>query len=263
MGLDLASPQGNLRTFMKARASLDGADTVIWFGGEVHAVVPDQPGRHVFGFEGYNVARAVAIDGGYELLTREAVFYLDPVTREPLSTWENPFTSEQVRVVHIWNDPVNHRFEVDGARGPWRLPVTELDDDIVFTSDVFLAYPSPLPPADFPRHSQSAIYQAAELFQFFCRRQQLADDEPSAPVLVSWTRIAPWVPFMEMADRPGSLVYHCQGRKLAGGFDDLPTWLRERVLASKPEYVAAPKTFTQPNETSWTYFRKLAATAAV
>ena len=263
MTLDLASPDSNLRAFMKARASLDGADTVVWFTGDVHAVAPGQPGRHVFGFEGYNVARALQVDGGFELLTREAVFYLDPATRAILDSWDNPFTDETVDVIHVWNDPVNHRFEVDGPRGPWRLPVTDLGDDVVFTSDVFLAYPSPLPPEQFPRHSQSALYQAAELFQFFCRRDDLADDSPSAPARVSWTRIAPWVPFMAMGDRPGYLVYHCQGTKLAGGFAALPAQIRERVLAEGPAFAGAPETFTQPNETSWTYFRKLASPAAV
>ena len=80
--MNLDAPAENLRTFMKARASLDGADTVTWFTGDVHAVVPGAAGRHVFGFEGFNVARAVEVEGGFELLTREAVFYLDPHTRD-------------------------------------------------------------------------------------------------------------------------------------------------------------------------------------
>jgi len=71
------------------------------------------------------------------------------------------------------------------------------------------------------------------------------------------------VPFMAMGDRAGQLVYHCQGAKLADGFEALPAWLRTRVLEHDPAFAIAPREFTQPNETSWTYFRKLATTAGV
>ena len=82
----------------------------------------------------------------------------------------------------------------------------------------------------------------------------------SAPVQTSWTRLGPWLPWMAMGDRPGQLVYHCQGGELAGGFAALPGWLRGRVEAERPEFATAPTEFSAPNETSWTYFSKLHTT---
>ncbi|MGH2812724.1 MAG: DUF1838 family protein, partial [Actinomycetota bacterium] len=107
--LDLESPEGNLRAFVKARASLEPEDAVTWFAGNVHSWMPGGQFRHLFGFEGYNVARAVEAEGGFDLLTREAVFYLDPETGEVLDEWKNPFTDDTVRVIHVWNDPVNQQ----------------------------------------------------------------------------------------------------------------------------------------------------------
>jgi hypothetical protein len=249
-----------MRALLKARASLDGEDTVTWFAGNIYAWMPDGEHHHVFGLEGYNVARVVEADGGYDLLTREAVFYLDPLSREILDRWTNPFTGNDVPVVHIWNDPVNQLLRVDGPRGPFRLPVMRMGDDVFMNMDVLLAYPSPLPRAEFPDHSQADLYHAAELFQFFCKAADFDDaDRVSIPAQVSWTRIAPWVPFMGMGDRPGNLVYHCRGTKLAGGYADLPAAIREHVEANKPEFAAAPREISGPNETSWTYFRKLVA----
>jgi hypothetical protein len=248
----------DMRAFMKARASLDGADAVTWFAGTVHAWMPGKQQQPLFGFEGYNVARAIEVDGGFDLLTREAAFYLHPVSGEILEKWTNPFTEQTVKVVHVWNDPVNFPFRLDGPRGPFRAPATSVGDDVIFNSDVLLTYPSPLPRAQFPENSQSDLYQAAELFNFFCKRDELLDDSPSAPTLISWTRIAPWLPFMAMGDRPGQLVYHCRGAKLAS-FGDLPARIRDYVEANDPTYKTAPREFTQPNETSWTYFRKLAS----
>jgi hypothetical protein len=262
MTLDLSTPESSLRAFMKARASLDGADAVTWFAGTVWAWMPGAQQRPLFGFEGFNVARALEADGGYDLLTREAAFYSDPQTGEILETWANPFTDETVKVVHVWNDPVNFPFRLDGPRGPFRAPASVVGDDVVFNSDVLLTYPSPLPRAQFPDNSQNDVYQAAELFNFFCKRAELEDDaRASAPALISWTRIAPWLPFMAMGDRAGQLVYHCRGKKLDGGFAELPAKIRDYVEANDPKYASAPTEFTQPNETSWTYFRKLSGSA--
>lgn len=261
MTIDLHDPDASLRAFVKARASLDGTDSVTHFGGNVHAWMPGGAQRHLFAFDGYNIARAVEADGGYDLLTREAAFYLDPQTRETLEEWTNPFTEERVKVVHIWNDPVNQRLRTGGPR-PFRPGITELDVTVVFNADILLAYPSPLPRAEFPDNSQDDLYQAVELFQFFAERAALEDPEvASAPCLVSWTRLAPWLPFMRMADRPGQLIYHCRGMKLQGGYPDLPEHIRAYVEANDDSYTTAPSEFTEPNETSWTYFRKLAARA--
>lgn len=244
----------DLSALMKARASLDGTDAVTWFAGNVHSWMPKGQFKHLFGFEGYNVARAVEAEGGYDLLTREAVFYLDPTTREILERWTNPFTEKEVDVVHVLNDPVNQRMR----EGQIQVPTTGIGDDLYFNLDIFLAYPSPLPREQFPDNSQDDLYQAAELFQFFCKRSEIEDPAvKSAASQVSWTRIAPWLPFMAMGDRPGHLVYHCRGKKLEGGYDELPEWIRSHVDANYPQFKNAPTEFTTPNETSWTYFRKL------
>lgn len=256
--MNLDDPRDNLRAFVKARASLEPTDTVVRFAGDVWAEQPGGKFAPLFGVDGYNVARAVESDGGYDLLTREAGFYLDVRTRRPLERWTNPFTNEEVDVVHIWNDPVNQRFRLQGERGPWRAPYVELGDDVLFKIDVPLAYPSPLPRAQFPDNSQDDLYVAVEMFGFATTRSKLDDNSQTAPCTVSWTRLAPWLPFMRMADRPGRLIYHCNGAKLAGGYGELPEWMRALVEEKGPRFARAPETFTEPNETSWTYFRRLA-----
>ena len=255
--MNLDQPADNLRAFVKARASLDGSDVATWFTGTTHAMMPAGKFAPLFGFEGYNVARAVEVEGGYDLLTREAVFYTDLRGGGPLERWANPFTGDEVDVAHIWNDPVNQQWRLGGPRGPWRVPVTGIGEELFFNVDVFLAYPSPLPRAEFPEHSQDDLYQAAELFQFFCKRRDVEDTSlASAPTLCSWTRLGPWLPWMRMADRPGMLVYHGRGAKLAGGFGDLPQWIRSRVESERPLFAEAPREFTATNETSWTSFKK-------
>lgn len=227
--------------FIRVRASLDGAETVSWWTGDVYGWQDDDGPHHLFGFEGVNVARAVETDGGWQLLTREAATYLDPKTREIIDTWDNPFTGRQVEVQHVFNDPVNQRL------GGYPVPTTRVGDQVVFNADVRLAYPSPLKVADYPENSASDTYRAMELFQFFASASDLESGAADVPSVFSWCRVSPWLPWMAMAQRPGALVYHCRGGKTT----DVPERLRAHV---GEHFLHAPTEWTAPNMTSWTAF---------
>ncbi|GAA2361591.1 DUF1838 family protein [Nonomuraea africana] len=229
----------DLRDFMRVRASADGAETVTWWTGDVYAYGLDEGPHHLFGFEGVNVARALERDGGWELLTKEAAAYLDPASRDPLDTWDNPFTGRRVDVQHVYNDPVNQRL-----RG-FQVPATRMGDTVVLNTDILLAYPSPLKVADYPENSFSDTYRAMELFQFFASAAALEGDAPSVPSTLSWCRVSPWLPWMAMGQRPGALVYHCRGAKVG----EVPGNL-EALFGP----LNAPAEWSAPNQTSWTTF---------
>ncbi|KAI0558678.1 Cytochrome b5-like Heme/Steroid binding [Gracilaria domingensis] len=250
----------NLRGFVKTRGSLvPGQEFVFWWVGDIYDLIDDQPTKHLFSFEGYNIGRMVRVDGGWRLLTREVGLYKHPRTGRILDVWQNPYTGAANQCIHVWNDPVNQQFLLNGPRGSFKVPTTTYEDDVYWHAEVFLNYKSPLPRSDFPENVGSDTYQSAEMFQFFSTKQQLRSDQPSADCVISWVRVGQWLPWMEMGDRPGRLVYHCRGRKLANGFEDLPNHVQSYILGNKPEYSSAPTNFTTPNETSWTYMRKLLA----
>ncbi|GGS12319.1 hypothetical protein Snoj_37250 [Streptomyces nojiriensis] len=240
------TPAELLQAFARTRASLDGAEVTYRWTGDVHSWAPGEPYRRVFGFEGLNVARLVADEelGGYQLLSREAAFYLDPVTREILETWQDK------PVVHVWNDPANQKWR------PFPVPLTELGDQVCFSLEIPLAYPSPLPVAEYPAQSADDTYRALELFQFFAPAATLTTDAVSVPATMSWTRMSPWLPWMEQGQRPGGLTFHCRGRKL-DSYAQVPERTRAYIAEKQPEFAHAPEKWSEPNETSWTYFRKL------
>ncbi|MER0446297.1 DUF1838 family protein [Streptomyces sp. Edi4] len=243
----MTTPAESLRQLARTRASLDGEEVTYWWSGDVYSWAPDEPYQRLFGFEGVNVARLVQDDDAapdaYQLLTREAAFYLDPVTRKILDTWQD------LPVTHIWNDPANQKWR------PFPIPTTELGGQICFSLEIPLSYPSPLPVAQYPEHSAGDTYQALELFQFFADRVDLAGPAPSVPATMSWTRMSPWVPWMARGQRPGGLAYHCRGRKLAS-YAEVPERTRAHIADHHPEFAHAPEKWSEPNETSWTYFRK-------
>lgn len=251
------SPQAHLDALCRTRATLDGSPSVFWWVGEVFRNEPGAPYTHLFGFEGLNVGRVVDIPGGRALLSREAAFYLDRRSRAVLERWDNPWTGEEVRVDHVWNDPVNQRWLLENPWGPLRLPVTVLGDQVCFALEIPLEYPSPLPVAQFPDSSADDTYRALELFQFFTPMDRFAAaDEASVPCTMSWMRSSPWLPWMRMGQRPGGLIFHCRAVKL-DHVDELPQHLREHVAATRAEYLEPPdeSSLATPNATSWTVFR--------
>ena len=74
---------------------------------------------------------------------------------------------------------------------------------------------------------------------------------------MAWVRISDWLPWMEMNGREGGLYFDAQGAKL-DSWDELPQLMKDQIAKNYPEYTNAPAgDDTRPNETSWTYFKKI------
>ena len=256
--VDTTSSAGQLDTFMRMRSTSDGRDTFANWWVTVFAVVPGERPREIFRLDGFNVGRFVkAQDGSAQFITREVAYYRDLKTGEFLKEWMNPFTNEKNAVLHVTNDPVNSRWAAPKAGEPGRLPFMQNGDDVFLRLDIPLGYPNPLLPADYPAESSGPTYLASEHFTFFSKTRDLADPKAtSVPLTYAWARTGPWLPWMKMGQRPGYLIYSGHGRKFAK-FDDLPADLRDHTRANHPLYMASPATFQSPNETSWTYYKKL------
>ena len=155
--------------------------------------------------------------------------------------------------MHVANDPVNY--------GVGETDFVELGDRISFFSDIILSYRSPLAGvAEYEAFSAGDVYQTSELFNYIVARKDLEDERVlSAPVEISWTRVGQYLPWMQMGDTRGYLVYHVRGYKVLGGVDELPgplvEWTRnvagEKFLKS-PSFIPASY---EPNETTWRVFR--------
>jgi hypothetical protein len=257
--INLDSAADNLLAFAKVRGSLDTNENVVFScTGTIYSYMPNERGKPLFGFEMYNIAKLKVVAGGYRLLTREMLVYTDLKTGNILKEWDNPFTQQKVSVIPVWNDPVNQQFMLKGKYGEWGVPYTVLGDRVAFTSDIFLYYPSPLKVADYPQASRSDMYQAAELFQFFVAMQDLNNaNVKSVPSEITWTRFSDFLPWMGMGNKAGQLCYVGRGMKLKHGFADLPAKIRDFVRQENPIYETAPDIFTEPNMTSWKYYKLL------
>mgnify|MGYP001203389031 CR=1 FL=1 len=262
--LDLTDPAVVSEAFARTRGSLDPDEQVFYYWkGLIYDRKYADPtgapqsdyGTPLMAFEGFNVARFEPVGGGvFDMVTREISVY-KTVSGQIIDCWNNavlgPEESARVPVVHVTNDPVN--FQISGA------DVTEMGEMVVFPMEVILTYESPLPVADYPEYSASNTYESSELFNFFTTKEALRDPtNESVPAHISWTRVGQYLPWMQVGQLQGHLVYHAQGRKLENGWDDLPADIRAWVEDNAPEYKRAPEAQSWgSNMTSWRYFRRL------
>jgi Protein of unknown function (DUF1838) len=242
----------------------DGKDFVFYIKGSAYSYIPGERPQKLFGVEGFNVRRRVetAEKDGFFLATRELVLYTDPKTNEIISEWANPWTKEKVEVFQIQNDPVNSRVRVkdgkyiftsmDGKRefGEGSTP-EEINNHLVWTSDVFPFYPLP----GFDKN-----YTASEMFDFYVEKEELNKKSPPKNVMLSWTRVGPFLPWMKMPNNGGIIIVHARSWRMEN-WDMMPERIKKETREKYPVYMTAPTSVdpNKPNETSWTFYNRIMA----
>ena len=207
----------------------------------------------VFAHSGSEPAESRKVEEGFRIYSREVLYYQDPDTGEILSEWSNPFLGgRKVEVVHIANDPVNGVFSMEGM-GPLSAPYPYVSygDDVVFQWNFFIFKPAAMNRAEYPLYSSGDVDQHAELWGIAGKKSEILNpDITSASCTMSWGRVADWLPFMEMGNSPGKMVFHSHSVKLMNGPSDLPRVILDFTEKHYPKYLSAPTEWNGPQMTS-------------
>jgi len=261
--IDIETAKGAMAASRKIMCSLKDGEpiTYYWFGKAFSRRMGERD-KHMFNVEGMNIRQCTTVSDsergvGYKLVSREILLYKDPKSNEILKTWENPWTGEEVEVMHVANDPVNFTSYETGRDGkPARFSGHFLGDGWHQTNTVPLFYPNPL--ASEFQNEIGGIYHATEMFNFFGDTDDLLDDSKNtADVAVSWERMSDWLPWMKMAGRDGVIYMHTAGRKVAS-WEAMPDTMKDEIKTHYPEYIAPPPADDpRENITSWKYYKQV------
>lgn len=239
----------------------DGQAAVFSWSGHVYSRVDGEPDRLLFNAEGMNIRQCVTVTDpqhglGYRQVSREVMFYIDPMSGAILRQWSNPWTRETVDVMQVANDPVNSRpsFPIAADGKPFSVRLTRSGNWVQIPIEVPLFYDNPLAGAyqDFIGNK----YHAMEIFDFSTLSSDLFDTRmPTAHPTVSWVRISDWMPWMKMRGRQGNLVFNAMGTKLKS-YDELPPTIKDEIAAHYPDYrTPPPADDARTNATTWTVFK--------
>lgn len=266
--LDPAHPDDQMRLRAKISCSLvEGRPTLYWWSGRMYSRVPGERDRLLFNVHGMNVRQCRTKEDPvrgfcYRSVSREVMFYLDPTTNEVVRKWRNPWTGREVDVVHVANDPVNARDWIC-ARDSEGKPVDRgadltVKDGLLLEggSAARLFYKNPL--AGEYQDYVGGIYHAMEFGTTAADAREALDarDTELENAVISWGRISRWLPWMEMGDRDGLVIFHTAGMRL-DRWEQLPKVVRREIDMNYPIYREPPPLDDpRPNETSWTVFKK-------
>jgi len=262
--IDPNSAEGFVALNRKIQCSTeDSSPQVFEWSGYGYSRVPGEPDRRIFGLLGMNVRQCGQVEDpdkgtGYRLVSREIMLYLDPKTGEVLRTFDNPWTGEANEVIHVANDPVNQRpsFGVNADGSERAFTYRDINGQYLINYEIPLFYKNAMG-GEYQKYVGGS-YHATEIFDFNGDVAELLDaSQPVAYPVISWVRLAQWLPWMEMNGRAGMLYFNAMGRKLLN-YDQLSDLLKSEIAANYPEYVAPPPVDDpRRNETSWTYMKKI------
>lgn len=226
---------------------------------------------------------------------KDATYYTDLKTGEILDVWDNPFTGEQCPVYPYVNDRVRttmlqdypaERFATDayrweitignatssreqaktyrgdigqsGRTKPFVLPWRRRGDYYLLSWDWMLEVVNPVTPEGWPLSSTGPTINPSEHFVFFVPAAELEDrSRPAATMLAGFFRQTPWLPWMKMGQTgiEGRLFANSHSYKTAGGLDNIPRVVRERLERDRPDMLEAPDDWEPgPIGSTWSYY---------
>ena len=235
------------------------------FEGRAYSRVPGEKDRHLFNVLGINVRQCNVLSDsvrgrGFRSVSREIMVYMNPETGDIIDRWQNPWSGKEISVIHVANDPVNMRaarFERDeNGESSLEMRLRRYGDVVARSTEIPLFYTNPLGGEYQPY--VGGTYHAMEIFNSFYDADKLLDN--ATPSIgqshLGWSRVAKWLPWLEMGDRAGIMVFNASGFST---FDKrrIPQRLVEILDERYPGYWEPPPLDdTRPNETSWTVFKK-------
>ncbi|MCU0760751.1 MAG: DUF1838 domain-containing protein [Steroidobacteraceae bacterium] len=255
--LDLRSGAGNALAMTRLVGSLDPAAVKYgWYSGRLMSVVPGSAARDLIGVIGLGAARTLPQDaqGRWQVLRRECGFFFDLASGEVLDRWRNPFTDEDVEVVHIANDPVNQTISpvrageqlyeqavTQKAPEPFVLPWQQAGRRAFVEFHSHLWAKNPLDPAVWVRESAGPMVQISDMMTYGCELAELQDASlPSVEYSGNWVHVRPWQPWMLMGSAPGHLLYHCFTGS-ATRLEDVPPQIARIVERRLPAFLQPPE----------------------
>jgi hypothetical protein len=276
--IDFKNPIWNRDTWARIQGDLNPENERIGYAaGDVLGVVPGQAVKPLCGFETFLATRLIPNeDGSIRRLNKEVIFYTDlnpdPGSRRMVDSWTNPWTKEEVEVVHVANDPFNYTisewlilapedFPKDGSKPemrkiPLMFPWRRVGDKLVLQTDMHLYYPNALQPEKWPRESSGKMARVSEIFRYWVDAADCENPDLTAvPYVGTWNRITPWLPWMGIGQEPG----HCLYAGIMTGsnsWDIVPEHVRKFSEERFPNMLSAPTEDYGPSISSLEYYAR-------
>ena len=272
--INFQSNTWNRDAWARIQADLDSEkESICYTTGQILGVRPGEAVKQLCGFETFLCTRLMpaAEDGSIRRLNKEVIFYTDSRTGQMIDQWTNPWTDEEVKVVHVANDPFNYTIsewlilapedfgggeKSEPKKIPLLFPWKQSGDVITLSTDMHLYYPNALQPDKWVRESSGRMAQVSEMMRYFVSAKDLENPElTSVNFTGTWNRITPWLPWMLMGQTPGHCLYMSTMLK-SDNIEIIPEHVRNFSEERYPGMLSAPKEDYGPSISSLEYYSR-------
>ena len=258
---DLELPVDNVTAYLKMRASLETQDVFYWFTGRLDLAVPGEAVQPIVNVESLILRRTERIgDLAWNVIDWEAALYRHPQSGAYLVNGDellNPATQKPVKPFHYREGPVRFRFtdeepRIVGSRDilprtgkPFHYDWKIVAGDLWMNKSSYIKAPNWLAPEKYPRASSGPSVIVATHSTLKAR---LADVEnprmASVPTDFSYAATSSWLPWMEMGQSPGHVIWAEAGKKLFS-LDEAPAEQLAMLHQVHPQWFERPDPWPQ------------------
>ena len=247
--LENKTVEERLQIFLKIVSDLSGAPSHTWASGSLFAWMPGLGGHQICDIHTVTTHRVVKSAVGWIVLAREGVLFSAIGETTPLPTWPNPFTQAEVSVVPTVNDQVSRRYETPPEG--WVI-----GSYVGFADNHSSLNPSPMTVEEYPLYTQRNAFKFVSLRTYYAPISEIQDQNVTSVSTTGVnTSVSPWLPWMEMGQRQGWLVWQ-QRLKKATTIDAIPEGIKTYWLVNAPRVFEVPLSVNGEDDNAWLSFKR-------
>jgi hypothetical protein len=225
-----ADPRTELRDYLRLNGDLEGSLAPWLWHGAMIAITPTENPRVLFACEGCETKKVIRRDDGtWEVWSKVMTCFKDPQTLEILNGREylNPMTGRTVRVAP---NVIGSRslMSVDASGAILMRPVDAPQSAGVVLTSKWLRNGDKVQHSASRKLPEKRPIPLGEWSTATVSIDELFDDRLARiEAVFASTFIAPWQPFLDMAQLPGHAVWHAVGRKTRGFHEVSPEYMEQ------------------------------------
>ncbi len=227
LALDLDDPVDLAYARQKVIGSVAEEEIHSFLRFHFYGQVPGEKARRLFSMNNYIVDKWQPVERGtYELRHWEVAYYCDFDTDDPIETWVNPYTEEEIEVFQFILGPIERVYSPGDVLAPGLAPIP-LTSHIMgprfyVATEAITQVPNLFQPEEWPKRSSGKVANWLSMQTISAQMEDVLNPElNSAPSNTHLQNFISWGSWMQMGGRPGGSMARAYGTEI-DGFDALP-----------------------------------------
>ncbi len=238
--LDLDDPIDLAYARQKVIGSVEQEQVHSFLRFHFYGQIPGQPAVPLLSMNNYIVDSWEPLEPGtYQLKHWEVGYYCNFDTDDPIESWLNPITNEEIEVFNFILGPIDRVYSPESVIAPGLAPIP-LNSHIMgprfyVATEAISQYPNMLKPDEWPKRSSGDVANWLSLQTLSALWEDVVNPElSSAPANIHAQNFVSWSSWMQMGGRPGGSIARAYGTEIEG-FSSLPKKVYDGFKKYTPE----------------------------